>query len=66
MREQLRKVVQSDGVAEVARSIPCGRTTLFRLLKGESVPSLPTQDCIERLIDDRSMRSFVGIRRRDD
>lgn len=66
MREQLRAAVKSTGIMAAAREIPCNRVTLFRLLKGETNPALTTQDCIERFIDDRSMRSFVGVRRRDD
>jgi len=57
LREKLREVVKARGPHEVAREIPVGRSTLFRLLKGETIaPSLPTQDCIERLIDDEELR----------
>lgn len=57
VREKLREIVKMRGTAEVAREIPVGRSTLFRLLNGETAaPSLPTQDCIERLVDDEEMR----------
>lgn len=57
VREKLREIVRVRGPVEVAREIPVTRMTLFRLLKGETAtPSLPTQDCIERLIDDEELR----------
>ncbi len=57
VREKLREIVKLRGTVEVAREIPVGRSTLFRLLNGETAaPSLPTQDCIERLVDDEELR----------
>lgn len=55
-RERLREVVMRRGAVDVAAEIPCGRTTLFRLLRGDVTPSLPTQACIDRLLDDEAMR----------
>jgi|JI10StandDraft_1071094.scaffolds.fasta_scaffold20970_3 hypothetical protein len=57
VREKLREIVKARGWNSVAREIPVGRSTLFRLVNGEtSAPSLPTQDCIERLVDDEELR----------
>lgn len=57
-RERLRRVVMRKGPTQVAAEIPCGRTTLFDLLRDEDrVPRAPTQECIERLLDDEDYRS---------
>ncbi len=54
-RERLRQVVMRRGVSEVASMIPVSRQQLHRLLSGEtSTPSLPTLECVERMIDDES------------
>jgi len=56
-REKLREVVKMRGADSVARDVPCSRSTIFRLLKGEvQVPSLPLQECVERLLDERSLK----------
>lgn len=55
-RERLRELVEAKGPTVVASEIPCSRTTLFRLLRGDtSAPSLPTQECIERFVDDSEL-----------
>jgi hypothetical protein len=56
LRERLRKVVHERGPYEVAAEIPIGKSTLFRLLNGQTeAPSLPSQACIERFVDDRDL-----------
>lgn len=59
-RERLREVVNMRGAAEVASAIPCHRATLFRLLRGDVVPSLPTQACVDRFLDDQDLAGTVG------
>jgi len=55
-RERLRQIVEQQGATTVASEIPVGRTTLFRLLRGDTqAPSLPTQECIERFVDDAEL-----------
>lgn len=56
-RERLREVVMKRGVSQVAAAIPVSRQHLHRILSGEtSTPALPTQECIERLLDDEDLR----------
>ena len=56
-RERLREAVKMRGYDAVAAEIPVGRRTLFRLCSGETKsPSLPTQECVERMLDERSLK----------
>jgi DNA-binding phage protein len=60
MRERLREAVNMKGAAQVASEIPVGRSTLYRLIGGETSPTLPTQECVERFLDDEDLRREDG------
>lgn len=63
VRGRLQQLKDRLGASQVAREIPCNRTTLFRLLRGECVPTGPTLDCIERLVDDHDLVENRDYRR---
>lgn len=55
-RERLKREVAKLGPTRVAEAIPVHRATLFRLVTERvEKPSLPTQECVERFLDDREL-----------
>ena len=57
-RERLREIVKMRGYDAVAPEIPVGRATLFRLLSDKpTTPSLPTQECVERFVEERDLKA---------
>ena len=60
LREQLQNECFRKSVAQVARELPIGRSTIYRLINGEtSSPSLAIRDALERLTErSRLMRAW--------
>lgn len=56
-RERLREVVKMRGADSVAAEIPSSRSTVFRLLNGETTPQPRTVDAIERVLDERDLKT---------
>jgi predicted transcriptional regulator len=56
-RERLREVVKMRGADSVAAEIPVARSTVFRLLNGDIQPRSITVDAIERVLEERDLKT---------
>lgn len=56
-RERLREVVKLRGADSVAAEIPVARSTVFRLLNENRTPTGPTRECIERMLEERDLKT---------
>lgn len=61
LRERLRQVVRARGVDRVADDVPCDRSTIFRMLRGDTVrPARAVAEGIQRVVDDEELRSSAN------